>query len=225
MIAFTRFDAHPILERGVVTSPDLVVIADTSLLDDPLVRPLQGLASNGTVLMNTARPLETIAAATYDFTDLALSHTGSTAALSVALGVGAAKLAGLQETFIEEAVIRELQELKLDTLRLEKNLNLARACYAQVQPAPTATSAAPASSPNVRVIAPVYEGAWAGTASVASEPNTPLRKTGDWRVKRPVIDLERCTHCWICFVTCPDGAIALSTSDVLRSTMASVRAV
>jgi pyruvate ferredoxin oxidoreductase gamma subunit len=216
MIAFTRFDAHPILERGVVTSPDLVVIADASLLDDPLVRPLQGLglASTGTVLINAARPLETIAAATYDFTDLALRHTGSTAALSVALGVGAAKLAGLQENFIEEAVIGELQELRLEASRLEKNLNLARACYAQVQRAPAVTSAALTAPPNVRVIAPVYEGPWAGTASVASEPNTPLRKTGDWRVKRPVIDLERCTHCWICFVTCPDGAISLDNANV-----------
>jgi 2-oxoacid:acceptor oxidoreductase delta subunit (pyruvate/2-ketoisovalerate family) len=30
---------------------------------------------------------------------------------------------------------------------------------------------------------------------------------------RPVIDLERCTHCWICFVHCPDGAIALAAGD------------
>jgi 2-oxoacid:acceptor oxidoreductase delta subunit (pyruvate/2-ketoisovalerate family) len=30
---------------------------------------------------------------------------------------------------------------------------------------------------------------------------------------RPVIDPERCTHCWICFVHCPDGAIALDVAD------------
>jgi pyruvate ferredoxin oxidoreductase gamma subunit len=45
-------------------------------------------------------------------------------------------------------------------------------------------------------------------------PNTPLRKTGDWRVMRPVIDLSRCTRCWICFVNCPDGAIALTAENV-----------
>src|SRR5690348_9976996 len=54
MIAFTRFDSHAIFERGVVTSADLIVIADVSLLDDPFVHPLQGLSPNGSVLLNAA---------------------------------------------------------------------------------------------------------------------------------------------------------------------------
>jgi len=213
MIAFTRFDSRPILERGVVSAPDLIVIADVSLLDDPLVRPLQGLPSNGAVLINAANPPESIAAVTCDFTSLALTYAQSTAALSVALGAGAAKLAGLESKFIEQAVIEELHELRLDASRLQKNLELARACLAQVHAVPCANNATPAPAPEVRLVTPVYEGAWAGTASVASTANTPLRKTGDWRVMRPVIDLDRCTHCWICFVNCPDGAITLGSAD------------
>ena len=37
--------------------------------------------------------------------------------------------------------------------------------------------------------------------------NTADRQTGDWRVERPVIDMERCTHCMICWIYCPDSAI------------------
>ena len=47
MVAFTRFDSRPVLERGLVTAPDLVVVADASLLNDPLVRPLDGLSATG----------------------------------------------------------------------------------------------------------------------------------------------------------------------------------
>jgi len=32
-------------------------------------------------------------------------------------------------------------------------------------------------------------------------------KTGDWRTFRPVVDPGKCTHCLICWIFCPDGAI------------------
>ena len=31
--------------------------------------------------------------------------------------------------------------------------------------------------------------------------------TGDWRTKRPVIDMNKCTHCLLCWVYCPDSSI------------------
>jgi pyruvate ferredoxin oxidoreductase gamma subunit len=218
MVAFTRFDSQSILERGVVTAPELIVIADASLLDDPLVRPLQGLSPNGIVLLNVARLSQSMAAVewqAHDFTGLALRHTGSASALSVALGAAAGTLAGLEAQYVEEAVRHELQQLKLDAPRIERNLELARACFAKmrIQAGPTRSLQMEVSQATC-VIPPTYEGPWAGTASVSSRPNTGQRKTGDWRIMRPLIDPERCTHCWICFVNCPDGAIALSASEV-----------
>ena len=55
-----------------------------------------------------------------------------------------------------------------------------------------------------------------GAPTVLGEPNTPRRNTGSWRLYRPVIDLARCTRCWICFVRCPDGAIELEPDDTPR---------
>jgi pyruvate ferredoxin oxidoreductase gamma subunit len=213
MVAFTRFDSSPILERGIVSLPDLVVIADASLLQDPMVRPLQGLSAGGMVLVNAVGTDPSLPnAVVRDFTALALKQTGSASALSVALGAAAAKLAGVKLPFVEQAVREELNDLKVDTFRLQKNLDLARRCFAEVEP-PAATTEGRTASAAIRLVAPVYEGAWSGTASVAAEPNTPLRKTGDWRIMRPVVDCEKCTHCWICFVNCPDGAITLGVAD------------
>jgi len=31
--------------------------------------------------------------------------------------------------------------------------------------------------------------------------------TGSWRTERPVLDLERCTHCMLCWLYCPDSSI------------------
>jgi pyruvate ferredoxin oxidoreductase gamma subunit len=206
MIAFTRFGTQPILERGFVSSPDLLVIADESLLSDPQVRALQGVSPNASILVNSPHG--------NDFTTLALSHTGSTSALSVALGAAGAKLAGIGKQFVEEAVREEMQALGLRGSRVQQNIELARASFEIASNCSLTAPKAEATNMRIALVTPTYDGPWAGTASVASPPNTPLRKTGDWRVKRPVIDLDRCTHCWICYVHCPDGAISLTTEDV-----------
>ncbi len=219
VVAFTRFDSRPILERGSVYSPDLVVIADATLLNDTMVRPLQGISASGGVLINAATvPHITVPFSMYDFTSLALQYTGTTSALSVALGAASARLAGLQRSSVEQAVREELQELILDSTQIEKNLNLACASFESVRSLqPSSASGEDVTSCRaLAVIKPAYDGPWLGTASIAATPNTPLRKTGDWRVMRPVIQIGRCTHCWICFVNCPDGAITLLEGDAPR---------
>lgn len=225
MVAFTRFDKRPILERGLIAFPDLVVIADESLLADPLVRPLQGLSGTGKAMINSTRNAENLRAqysipgtvVSADFTSLALKHTESVAALSVAVGAAAATLTGLDDNFVEDAVREEVEALLVDPKRIERNVELGRAVCRIVVSLPSDQSAVaqPASSDMpAGLVTPEYQGGWAGTASVAARPNTPLRKTGDWRVIRPVIDLDRCTHCWICFVRCPDGAIAWTAENL-----------
>ena len=219
VVAFTRFDSQPVLERGSIYFPNLVVIADASLLDDPVMRPLQGIPSNGMALINAGSVSGiSVPFSLYDFTGLALQYAGSTSALSVALGAASARLAGLGSASVEQAVREELQGLMLDSAQIDKNLNLARASYETIKSplAPAGLSQDFTSCLAVGVVDPAYDGPWLGTASVASAPNTPLRKTGDWRVLRPIINSGRCTHCWICFVSCPDGAITLLEGDIPR---------
>ena len=36
-----------------------------------------------------------------------------------------------------------------------------------------------------------------------------VRKTGDWRVFKPIIDKSACITCRMCWISCPDAAISL----------------
>ena len=44
--------------------------------------------------------------------------------------------------------------------------------------------------------------------NVVTEPgNAALRRTGDWRSQRRVLDKEKCNKCGLCWLYCPDAAI------------------
>ncbi len=40
-------------------------------------------------------------------------------------------------------------------------------------------------------------------------------KTGDWRDIRPVYDKEKCIHCFMCWINCPDSAIMTKDGKVV----------
>jgi len=40
-------------------------------------------------------------------------------------------------------------------------------------------------------------------------------ETGGWRSLRPVLDPEKCVHCFTCFIYCPDSAIIV-TAEKMR---------
>jgi pyruvate ferredoxin oxidoreductase gamma subunit len=45
---------------------------------------------------------------------------------------------------------------------------------------------------------------------VMTEPgNAVKRRTGSWRVFKPVWNKEKCTKCLQCFLACPDSAITI----------------
>ena len=33
--------------------------------------------------------------------------------------------------------------------------------------------------------------------------------TGGWRSIRPILDLEKCIHCFFCFIYCPDSSVVV----------------
>jgi 2-oxoacid:acceptor oxidoreductase delta subunit (pyruvate/2-ketoisovalerate family) len=40
-----------------------------------------------------------------------------------------------------------------------------------------------------------------------------LRKTGNWRTERPVIDLAKCKRCFLCYLYCPEATMRLDTEN------------
>lgn len=221
MTAFVRIARGPIHERGVIPTPDLVVVADDTLLDDPAVLPLAGLPPTGTLLIATTHAAAEVrehtghpgAIVARDFVSLALEHVGSAAAVSTALAAAAAALLGLADDSVGAALRAELGEIGLDASAIEASLGLGAEARTGLGQLPLPPPPSPAASPVVDV---TYAPPEVGAPTVMAPPNTPLRRTGNWRVWRPVIDLGRCTRCWICFAWCPEGAVELEDDGTPR---------
>lgn len=215
VVAFTRISDEPlpIFERGYIFNPNLILIADESLLNDPIVNPLAGLQSGGALFINTSKPLdkirinrEDVRIVVEDLIDLSLKYVKKTV-LSTGLGAVAAKLTGLiRWVSLEEGVKEELLEIGLKGEILEKNILFARVCFEKIYPA---------SLPPPKLGEPmkIVEVDWMPTTLTIPEirnvGNTRIRRTGNWRIFKPIIDLGKCTKCGICIIYCPEGVITM----------------
>jgi pyruvate ferredoxin oxidoreductase delta subunit len=52
------------------------------------------------------------------------------------------------------------------------------------------------------------------------EPGSSLNyKTGDWRTFRPETDFNKCIHCMICWVNCPDSSIIVKDGKKISTNL------
>ncbi|HEY4699611.1 MAG TPA: 4Fe-4S binding protein [Nitrososphaerales archaeon] len=49
---------------------------------------------------------------------------------------------------------------------------------------------------------------------ILSAGNAIEYKTGNWRKEIPVIDLQKCNNCMICWIYCPEGTISVIDGKV-----------
>ncbi len=212
--AYARIDKSPILERGLIESPDLIVIADETLLDDRSAAVLAGQESASAVFVNVGP--EAVLAKKYnilppllifDITARTREILGMASALSAGLGAAAAKMTGLiGADQLAEAIRDELRQLHAAEEVIEKNIAVAQEVFAALPKVEVGAGTSPAAG-KMQPIA--YDHAAVGTASIVAPGNAAQRKTGTWRVERPEIDHDVCTRCGLCLLGCPDGAIAL----------------
>lgn len=218
--AFTRIAKEPIRERGFIARPDLVLVGDASLIQDPAARVLEGIDEQTVVFVNSPLTAEQYQVqtslpgrvTTLDVTELALQQLGKRSAISALLGAIAGRLVGFRQESIREAIGRELADLGLDGSVIERNQALALQCYAAV---PVVSVTAGPSQPKLsaQLQVPVYESPTRGTARISAAGNSVLRETGGWRTFRPVLVPEKCNGCWLCFAYCPDGVISMTKDD------------
>jgi pyruvate ferredoxin oxidoreductase gamma subunit len=212
--AFTRISERPILERGTVTHPDLIVLADETLLNDPAAGVLQGLEAASALFINTASIGSLISQRALpvpvwfvDVTEKTRQWLGRGSSLSAGLSAAAARLCGLiPEPALLAAMREEFAALGVGADDIENNLQIARDVFAMLPQADFHPVEASTAEPLVRVS---YDGVLAGTPTVLAAGNAVLRHTGTWRVERPVIDRALCTACRLCQLMCPDAAISL----------------
>ena len=222
--AFTRISRESVLERGIIADPDIVIVMDETLLDDKMANPLAGVRDGAVVFINTthsvseamARHKISATVITLDLTKIGLEKLGK-AVLSTLAGGVAAKLAGINEDSLRKAVEKETSEIVTDRNFIEKNIEAAIYCYNAVEPhhhpAPLpsrGTEVPEGEGKKITVITVPFEPADISAPSVNSAANTPMRKTGNMRIFRPVWDYEKCTKCMTCVARCPDGCIAVN---------------
>lgn len=214
--AYTRIDTQPIRERGAVAEPDLILVADETLLADPAAGVRVGCEFASALLVNSGKEGTALATElrlpcpilTLDLTAVVLAVVGRGSAQSAVLGAAACALAGLGPLErVLEAVQRELVELGLEADELARNLEAARRVYADLSAVPLRPRL-PASG-QVELHCPTLAKGAASRPIILAVGNAAARHTGRWRVFRPVIDQEACTRCGVCFALCPDGAMTL----------------
>jgi pyruvate ferredoxin oxidoreductase gamma subunit len=218
--AFTRFGREPIRERGAIAHPDVVVVADASLLSDPTAHVSEGVAAQTPVFVNSSLTAEQLRAQaslsgrimTLDVTEIALQQLGQREAISALLGAVAARLSGLEREPVRFAIERELNDLGLARPVIERNQAAALHCYDSVD-----GIAIEAGSGQARAVTslhtPRYEAPTRGTARISAAGNSVLRETGGWRTFRPVLRADKCNGCWLCFAYCPEGVISMNRDD------------
>jgi pyruvate ferredoxin oxidoreductase gamma subunit len=218
--AFTRIDSQPIRERGVVLDPDLIVVGDETLLSDPMAGVLKGSDVASAVFVNSSRNSEAIAGQyqipcpvrTLDLTAPTSQWLGRGSALSTSLGAAACALVGLGPVdLLVRAVRQELGELHISPEVMEKNIELTKQVYVSLPAVHLADRQTVARTSSLH--APEYVAGRPGVPIIYAPGNSPARHTGSWRIFRPIIDLDACTRCGICFAYCPDGAITLDAQS------------
>jgi pyruvate ferredoxin oxidoreductase gamma subunit len=212
--ASVRAARAPIRERGALRAPDLVVVADETLVPVAAAGVLAGLEANGWLLIRSrepaavwgerlARPGRVLCFPPAEEDHAELPFLGSVCAAAASRLVGAIGWAALEAALAQEVA---------GYGAVEQNLTRAREAWERF----TAQAGAVAEGPDRLV--PAGHPGWIelplDPASLAApdvhQPLTSLEvRTGLWRTQRPVIDPALCHGCaWICGSLCPDGAIA-----------------
>jgi pyruvate ferredoxin oxidoreductase gamma subunit len=220
--AFNRVSEEPITIYSSVTDPDIVIVLDETLLN--VVDVAEGLKDSGILLVNTELAPDEIRDKiveghrfrifTVDATGISRKHLGRRMPNTPTIGA----LMSLVEVLSTDDICASFKANYTGVFSkdvVEGNLKAIREAAASLsKPDQAEGSGGRGPLPKSRYGGESYlELPWAGSI-VATEKHAYLRagnaedyNTGAWRADRPVWDSEKCTHCFRCFIFCPDSAI------------------
>ncbi len=227
IFAYVRAAREPIHDRGVIVHPDLVVVADETLMPMPAAGVLQGVTERTVMLANTALPAAEWAQR--------LKRRGPVLSLPAVAGMGAhaelpflgatcagaaARLLGViaRET-VQRAIAEEIG--KFGRGAVERSLEHALAAFDGLsEHAGIVAEGAAATACDYRPpdwIDLTVEDAGLAAPDITRPASSVLANTGTWRTVRPVIDYGHCNRCaWICSTLCPDSAITVDADHTPR---------
>lgn len=213
IVAFTRIDHEPILERGPIAVPDLILIGDETLLEDPQAAPVCGADELTTLFVNTEKDPKVLkkklslpnVPVVCGLSKLCLKHLDTGMILSTAVAAAGARMTDLisLENLLEAV---EIELTGVSGEQLQKNLDLVREVFEGLDPVVFKEREEKALLPSKLMVLEQKEVQDAAPLITATG-NMSLRKTGNWRIHRPEIDYGECNHCMICYARCPEGVI------------------
>lgn len=225
IFATVRAAREPVRERGPVARPDLVVVADDTLVPVAAAGVLVGVSERTVLLLHSAvdaatwrerlqlaGPVLTLPAA--------VAEAGELRFVGAACAGAAARLLGvLSREHLEQALHEELAPLGARVL--EANLARARAAWEAMAAQAGCVGETPGTplseGPPPDWIELPFEAAPLSAPDIRGAATSVQVHTGLWRTMRPVLDLEHCHRChWVCSTLCPDGAISVEPDGAPR---------
>jgi pyruvate ferredoxin oxidoreductase gamma subunit len=222
--AYVRAAHKPILERGIIGNPDLVIVGDDTLPAVPAAGVMQGVGPSTVMLIHTRETADTwrqrlnlkgkvIALPTTSAVsdDLDLPFVGCISAGA------AARLVGVISRESLAAAVRE-EIAAFGSAAVEENERRALWAYDHMS-RHTATVAeggeiSARDYPPPQWIDVPFEEARVSAPAIHAAATSVQVKTGAWRTMRPIIDEARCKQCWwICSTFCPDSAIRVTSES------------
>ena len=227
IFAYVRAARAPIDERGIIRDPDLVIVADDTLMPVPAAGVLAGITKHSVLLVASRDSADTwrhrlnLEATILILPDLAeVEDRAEQPFVGTACAGAAARLVGvIGEAALAQAIDSELGHL--GPAIVAENRARAFAAYEQMAGhtglvTPGGPADARAWEPPAWVELP-FEDATVSAPIVHAALTSEVAKTGLWRTMRPVVDYERCNRCWwVCSTFCPDGAIAVDETGQPR---------
>jgi pyruvate ferredoxin oxidoreductase gamma subunit len=218
IFAYVRAARDPIKERGIIQRPDLVIVADDTLLLIDASGILQGMAKNSALLVNSEEGPEAwkkrlnFYGALFTLPEAPdLKNPADQLYIGTLCAAAGARFVGtISRETLEQAVRHELEVLGEQVVA--KNLAQALRVYdlmeeyaGRVTPS---DEPAVADYPDPDWIDIPFENARISAPAIHAAATSLKNPTGLWRTLRPVIKYDRCHRCsFICSTFCPENTI------------------
>jgi pyruvate ferredoxin oxidoreductase gamma subunit len=227
IFSYVRAARTPIHERGIIARPDLVVVADDTLVPVPAAGVLQGVGRDTTVLINSGDSAQTwaqrlqltgpvvclpVGAELQDRADL--PYVGTICAAAAARLLGVIRRASLAQAIRDEVG-------KFGGAAVQKNLEHALPAFdvlaAQAGSVKEGVEVGAGAVARPDWIEMPFDEARLSAPEIRAPATSELANTGVWRTFKPVIDYDLCTRCsWVCSTLCPDSAIDVAPDHTPR---------
>lgn len=225
IFAYVRASKHQINQRGIIQKPDLIIVADDTLVPVPAAGVLSGIGKNTVMLINSHDPAETwhlrlnienpilILPVAEDVQNRAeIPYIGAACAGAAACLVGVISIQSLLT-----AIGSELKSMGAEII--DNNIWNAKDAYHLMDEHKGCVKEGEDISASEYVkpdwVDLPFEDAQTSAPVIHAGLTSTEVRTGLWRTLRPVIDYDRCKHCWwVCSTFCPDSAINVTENGI-----------